>query len=156
MVKEPLYKQHGTYNCYTGPLQCRCDACKQAMAAYWQKYNERNGITPKPPKLFDCKVCAATFTGVGKRSYCSIECRLTALRNKRRCRCCHRRFPAIQDSGRIKRSLCAQCQILLADDDGRCGLCGIRWWGGDGDHFCSDECRNLDAVRLAIIEEDYL
>ena len=156
MVKQPLYRQHGTYNCYTGPLQCRCDDCKQAMKTYLRNYNERNGITSKPLKSFKCKVCGSTFLGKGKRAYCSVECRTTAFRDKRKCRRCRKRFPAMQDAGRIKRSLCRECQILLADDPGRCGLCGIRWWCGDGNCFCSDECHNLDAVRQAIIEEDYL
>jgi len=156
MVTPPLYLQHGTYNCYTGPLQCRCDKCSAAMSEYWVKYKGRKGIVNKPLLEILCQECGAVFMGKPHRKYCSYQCRQLSALKKRTCRRCARAFRASEDAGGIKHWLCAACQGATANEFGKCGLCGVRWWSGDGQAFCSEECRNLDAMRTAIVQKDYL
>ena len=163
MVKTELQLTHGTYNCYMGPLKCRCEPCKTAMKAYMDDWRRRNGQNVGPfPR--DCAVCGESFEGMYPNSkYCSVQCRRQVQsifnqsnRNRDTCRRCGTKYPAVDETSNITQFVCPFCWPEIQKQLGKCGLCGVAWWDGDGTRFCSDECRHLDAMRQAIIEEDYV
>lgn len=155
MVNEPY--AHGTISRYKAK-KCRCDECRAAQKEYMDAWRKAHGQKVGPFNLV-CSTCASTFvarTSVVK--YCSKACLPKPESQPRRstCRRCRILYPVAEDAGRIRTGLCARCQALVAKNQETCGLCGVRWWSGDGQAFCSDECRNLNDARQAIIEEDYL
>jgi hypothetical protein len=155
MVTEPY--AHGTVSRYQAK-KCRCDDCRAAQKHYMDNWRREHGQNVGPFRL-SCLTCGAAFVaGTRMAKYCSFGCRPkpTNTAKQSKCRRCRTSHPVAEDAGRIRTGLCARCQALVAGEIGSCGLCGIRWWQGDGITFCSEECRNLAAVRQAIIEEDYL
>lgn len=157
MVRQPKYLIHGTYNCYLGKLRCRCEACTMAMRNYTNDWRREHGeaIGPFPSQ---CAECGSHFEAAKRKAkYCSMQCRkAVAAIPKRKCRCCGGPCPLADEPSRIPVRLCAKCQATEADSMTRCPLCGVTWWSGDGQRFCSEECEALDVARQAIVQEDYL
>lgn len=158
--KQPLCYTHGTYNCFMGPWRCRCDLCRQAMDEYWAA----RGYARKGPVEVECVVCGIQFEArTHNAKCCSFPCRQEhrrqqqqVNRKKSTCRRCCCKYAVADEPYGITQRLCPSCCLEVQQDLGRCQLCGVAWWNLDGTSFCSDECQQLDAMRQAIIDEDYV
>lgn len=157
MVTKPLYLTHGTYNCYVGKLACRCQPCRQAMKEYVDRWRRKHGKTVGPFTV-SCVTCGVQFQSVQSGAkYCSATCkRKHEHGTKRTCRSCSRRYLVSTEPTPIVVGLCRRCRQQRADSMTTCLLCGVDWWDGDGQTYCSKDCEELAAMRKAIIEKDFL
>lgn len=153
----PLYLTHGTYNCYAGKLQCRCDECRQAMKDYMDRWRLEHGQAVGP-FMISCVTCGSQFeTAQSSAKYCSKSCKPQYDQSKKRkCRCCSVAYPVATEPTPIVVGLCKTCRESQAELMTTCLLCGVVWWDRDGQRYCSEKCEELAAMRQAIIEEDYL
>ena len=158
-MKKLLYLEHGTYNCYMGPLQCRCVICVQAHIDWVRR---RNGQQAWVRKEIACQICGIQFLPRSStRVLCgSIECRAEYNRRKskakyarksaslwhpRTCEMCGETFsPGRPRQAKIPKK-CLSCRKKRTSrvplTERTCRTCGATFKAVSHFAYCQDICR---------------